>query len=65
MLGWLGKYYLPRTPLIFTPAAGTMADSNSCLPDRRVLEKFFRSQHRPLLITPPRFAIAVLSMPVK
>ena len=29
---------------------------NSCLPDRRVLEKFPRSQHRPLLITPSRFA---------
>ena len=38
---------------------------NSCLPDRRVLEKFPRSQHRPLLITPPRFAMAVPSMPVK
>ena len=29
-------------------------DSNSRLPDRRVLEKFSRSQHRPSLITPPR-----------
>ena len=38
---------------------------NSHLPDRRVLEKFPRSQHRPSLITPPRFAMAVLSMPVK
>ena len=38
---------------------------NSCLPDRRVLDKFPRSQHRPLLITPPRFAMAVPSMPVK
>ena len=38
---------------------------NSRLPDRRVLEKFPRSQHRPSLITPPRFAMAVLSMPVK
>ena len=38
---------------------------NSRLPDRRVLEKFPRSQHRPSLIAPPRFAMAVPSMPVK
>ena len=38
---------------------------NSCLPDRNVLEKFPRSQHQPLLITPLRFAMAVPSMPVK
>ena len=38
---------------------------NSRLPDRRVLEKFPRSQHRPSLITQPRFAMAVPSMPVK
>ena len=38
---------------------------NSCLPDRRVLDKFPRSQHQPSLITPPRFAMAVPSMPVK
>ena len=38
---------------------------NSRLPDRRVLEKFPRSQHQPSLITPPRFATAVPSMPVK
>ena len=38
---------------------------NSHLLDRRVLDKFPRSQHRPLLITPPRFAMAVPSMPVK
>ena len=38
---------------------------NSRLPDRRVLEKFPRSQHRPLLITPSRFAMSVPSMPVK
>ena len=40
-------------------------DPNSRLPDRRVLENLPRSQHRPLLITPPRFAMAVPSMPVK
>ena len=38
---------------------------NSGLPDRHVLEKFPRSQHRPSLITPPRFAMTVPSMPVK
>ena len=38
---------------------------NSRLPDRRVLDKFPRSQHRPSLITPPRFAMAVPSISVK
>ena len=38
---------------------------NSRLSDRRVLDKFPRSQHRPSLITPPRFAMAVPSMPFK
>ena len=38
---------------------------NSWLPGRRVLENFPRSQHRPSLITSPRFAMAVPSMPVK
>ena len=38
---------------------------NSHLVDRCVLEKFPRLQHRPLLITPPRFAMAVPSMPIK
>ena len=33
---------------------------NSRLPDRRVLDKFSRSQHRPSLITPPRFAMALV-----
>ena len=37
----------------------------SRLPDRRVLDNFPRSQYRPLFITPPRFAMAVPSMPVK
>ena len=37
----------------------------SCLPDRRVLAKFSRSKHRTSLITLPRFALAVPSMPVK
>ena len=41
------------------------ASPNSCIPDRRVLDKFPRSQHRPSLTTPPRFAMAVPSMPVK
>ena len=32
---------------------------NSCLPNRRVLEKFPRSQHRTPFITPPRFAMTL------
>jgi len=35
------------------------------LPDRRVLGKFQRSQHRPSLITPPRFKVPAHSGPVK
>ena len=38
---------------------------NSRLPDRHVFKKFPRLQHRPSLITPPRFAMTVSSMPVK
>ena len=41
------------------------AHSDSRLPDRRVLKKFPKSQHRPSLITPPSFALLVPSMPVK
>ena len=41
------------------------ADLDSRLTDRRVLEKFPKSQHRPSLITPPRLALPVPSMPVK
>ena len=40
-------------------------DSYSCLPDRHVLEKFPRSQHRPSLIASPRFARSAPSKPVK
>ena len=36
-----------------------------CVPDRRILEKFPRSQHRPFLIFPPRLALPVPSKPVK
>jgi len=38
---------------------------DSRLPDRRVLEKFPRSQHRPSLITPPRFKVPAHSDTVK
>ena len=38
-------------------------DSN--VPDRRILEKFPSSQHRPSLIVPPRLAMPVPSKPVK
>ena len=40
-------------------------DSDSLLTDRHVLENFSRSQHRPSLITPLRYAMPVPSMPVK
>ena len=45
--------------------AFTSADLDSRLPDRRVLEKFPKPQHRPLLITQSRFVLSVPSMPVK
>ena len=45
--------------------AFTSVGPNSCLLDRCILEKFSRSQHQPSLITLPRFAMAVPSMPVK
>ena len=38
---------------------------DSRVPDRRILEKFTRSQNRPSLIVPPRLALSVLSLPVK
>ena len=40
-------------------------DLDSRLPDRQILEKFPRSQHRPSLISSPRFARPVPSKPVK
>ena len=38
---------------------------DSRLPDRRISEKFPRSQHRPSIIVPPRLTLSVPSMPVK
>ena len=38
---------------------------DSRVPDRRILEKFSRSQHQPSLIVPPRFALPVPSKPVQ
>ena len=38
---------------------------DSRVPDRRILEKFPRSQYRSSLIVPPRFALSVPSKPVK
>ena len=40
-------------------------DSDSSLPDRCVLEKFPRSQHRPSLVTPPKLVSPIPSKPVK
>ena len=78
---WLGKYQqfcptplpkrcrqLPLCPLEYKYEPGScirQIDSDSRLPDRQILEKFPRSQHRPSLITPPRFARPVPSKPVK
>ena len=45
--------------------AFTTVGPDSRLPYRRVLEKFPRSQHRPLLITPPRLSLPVPGRPVK
>ena len=41
------------------------ADLDNGLPDRHVLEKFPKSQHRPSLIIQPRFALPVPSMSAK
>ena len=78
MLGWLSNLallYNAKDEASFYSGrwnTGTNPDlafasvgPNSRLPDGRVLEKFPRSQHRPSLITLPRFAMTVLSMPVK
>ena len=40
-------------------------DPDRRVPDRRILEKFPRSQHRPSLIVPPRLALPVPNKPVK
>ena len=42
-----------------------MLVQTSRVSDRRILEKFHRSQHRPSLIVPPRLALPVSSKPVK
>ena len=36
----------------------------SSVPDRRILEKFPKSQHRPSLVVPPRLSLLVPSKPV-
>ena len=56
-----GRWNTDTNPFLGFASVGP----NSRLSDRRVLEKFPRSQHRPLLIRPPRFALAVPSMLVK
>ena len=70
----LSSYETPKMLSVFTLLLepGTNPDlafasmnSNSCLLDRHVLEKFPRSQHQPLLITPPRFALSMPNMCVK
>ena len=65
---------LPRMAPAFTGCwnTGTNPDlafasvsPNSHLPNRCALEKFPRSPHQSLLITPSRFALSVPSMPVR
>ena len=79
LAGWasincLALLYNATDATVFTLAAGTLPPiqisftsigPNSHLLERCVLEKFPRSQHQYLLITPPRFALSVPSMPVK
>ena len=48
-----------------TDLAFASVDLERRLPDRRILEKFPRSQHRPSLITPSRLAHPKPSKPVK
>ena len=70
LAGWasMPSYTMPRMPSAFTPRWNTGTNFDlafasvgpySCLPGRRVLEKFSRTQHRPLLITSLRFALLV------
>ena len=81
IVGWLGKYSLFWPPIqcqecrqflhrqlehcTNSDLAFTSVGPNSRLLDRCVLKKFSKSYHRPSLITPPRFALSVPSMPVK
>ena len=41
------------------------AGLDSLVPDRRILEKFPRSQHQPLFIVPPRLSVSVPRKPIK
>jgi len=71
----LGLLYNPKETASFFSRhwnVGTNPDlafasvgQDSQLPDRRVLRKFPQLQHRPSLITPPRFKVAAHSDPVK
>jgi len=71
----LGLLYKPKETVGFFSCrwnVGTNPDlafaslgQDSRLPDRRVLGKFPRSQHRPYHITPPRFKVPAHSDPVK
>ena len=72
-------YIAPRRPPVSTLAVGKQTptqilqldfafasvDLDSRLPDRRILGKFPRSQHRPSLISPPKLAHPKPSKPAK
>ena len=72
---YLGLLYNPRKTASFLTRCwnvGTNPDltfasfgQDSRLPDRRVLGKFLRSQHRPSLTTPPKYKVPAHSDPVK
>jgi len=71
----LGLFYDPKETASFSSYrwnVGTNPDlvfasfeQDRRLPDGRVLGKFPRSQHRPSLITPPRFKVPAHSDPLK
>ena len=60
------SFHSGRWSTVINPGlAFTTVGPDSCLPYRRVLEKFPRSQHRPSLIAPPRLSLPVPGRPVK
>jgi len=49
----------------YQPRLGLVSINDRCFHDRRVLERFPRSQHRPSLITTPKIVVSVPSEPYK
>ena len=80
LAGWastnsIALLYIPKDSACFNSGrwnsginldlAFASVDLDSRLPNRRILEKFPRSQHCPSVMAPPRFALRVPSTPVK